>query len=108
VSAPSIQNATYDGGVDSVWHPATSDTEDTAMTIWFHSTILATTILAGLAVGVASAAIDGDADEVMAAKGDRLRTATRGAPANVTFERRQPGVSVLIREFMDPNRLQPN
>jgi hypothetical protein len=78
------------------------------MTIWSHSTILVTTIAASLTVGVASAAIDGDADEATAAKGDRLATAAHSVPANLTVERRQPGVSVLIREFIGPNRTQPD
>jgi hypothetical protein len=79
------------------------------MTIWSHSTILVTTIAVSLAVGVAGVAIDRDADEAMATKGDRLGTTAHSAPVYLTVERRQPGVSVLIREFMGgPNGSQPH
>ena len=64
------------------------------MTLWFHSTILATSVAATLAVGIASAAIYADARDNAAPKADRLPTVA-DAGKYVTVETRQDGVSVL-------------
>jgi len=67
------------------------------MTIWFHTTILATTLAATVAVGVAGAAIAIDAGEP-APKADRLPVSDEIAGgAYVTIETREAGVSVLQR-----------
>jgi hypothetical protein len=65
------------------------------MSFWLHSTILATTLAASIAVGVA-AAYDGVADP-LAAKGDRLPLAAPPAASFVTVEASENGVSVLRR-----------
>lgn len=69
------------------------------MTIWLHSTILATSVAATIAVGIASAA-KYDAALAVAPKGDLLPvTATTADSGNdfVTIEKRGDGVSVLAR-----------
>ncbi len=69
------------------------------MTIWLHTTILATSIAATIAVGIASAA-KYDATEMVAPKADQLPIAeVASAPAQdfVTIEKRGDGVSVLAR-----------
>jgi hypothetical protein len=69
------------------------------MTIKLHSTILATSLAATLAVGFASAAIIADRQPVVAPKGDRLPIVAMAAPATdyVTVETRHDGVSELKR-----------
>jgi len=72
--------------------------EDTKMTIWFHSTILATGLAATVAVGIAGAAVYNGFDVPVAPKADRLPVATpSGAKSYVTLETRGNGVSVLSR-----------
>lgn len=69
------------------------------MTIWLHTTILATSIAATIAIGIASAA-KYDAGTSVAPKGDMLPVATEMAPGKtgyVTVEQRGDGVSVLAR-----------
>jgi hypothetical protein len=68
------------------------------MTIWLHTTILATSLAATIAIGIASAAKYDAANDV-APKADMLPVATDAAPANgyVTVEERGDGVSVLAR-----------
>ena len=65
------------------------------MAPWFHSTVLATTLLATVAVGVASASLFLGRDQA-APKADRLPLATDTA-AYVTLETRGDGISVLKR-----------
>ncbi len=70
------------------------------MTLKLHSTILATSLAATLAVGLASAAIVADHDgPVAATKADRLPVVATIAPAAdyVTVETRHDGVSNLAR-----------
>jgi hypothetical protein len=67
------------------------------MTLWFHSTILATSLAATVAVGLASAAIYQDASVNLAEKGDRLAVSAEAETAYVTIETRKAGVSVLNR-----------
>ena len=69
------------------------------MTIKLHSTILATSLAATLAVGFASAALVADRQPAVAAKGDRLPIVATAAPATdyVTIETRHDGVSELQR-----------
>ena len=64
------------------------------MTLWFHSTILATSVAATLAVGIASAAILVDAQNDAAPKADRLPTVV-SSEQYVTVETREAGVSIL-------------
>lgn len=68
------------------------------MTIWLHTTILATSLAATIAIGIASAAKYDTATEV-APKADMLPVATDTAAAEgyVTIEERGDGVSVLAR-----------
>lgn len=68
------------------------------MTIWLHTTILATSVAATIAVGIASAA-KYEAGAV-APKSDLLPVASSEQPATgqfVTIEERGDGVSVLAR-----------
>jgi hypothetical protein len=67
------------------------------MTLWFHSTILATSLAATVAVGLASAAIYSDADGKVAAKADRLPVGAGAETTYLIFETRNDGVSVLTR-----------
>jgi hypothetical protein len=69
------------------------------MTFKLHSTILATSLAATLAVGFASAAIVADHQPAVAPKGDRLSIVAMAAPASdyVTIETRHDGVSDLQR-----------
>jgi hypothetical protein len=68
------------------------------MTLKLHSTILATSLAATLAVGFASAAIVADHQQVVAPKGDRLpMMAAMPAADYVTIETRHNGVSDLQR-----------
>jgi len=68
------------------------------MTIWFHTTILATSLVATLAVGLASAAILTEASTGAAPKTDRLPVTASVAPSDyLTVETRGNGVSVLAR-----------
>lgn len=68
------------------------------MTIWLHTTILATSLAATIAVGIASAA-KYEAPGAVAPKGDLLQAVIEQAenPAFVTIEERGDGVSVLAR-----------
>ena len=67
------------------------------MTLWFHSTILATSIAATVAVGLASAAIYRESPVNVAAKADRLEVVGETQTSYVTVETRKDGVSVLNR-----------
>lgn len=66
------------------------------MTVWFHSTILATIVAATVAVGLASAAIYVEMDQRAAAKADRLPVVAENDKF-VTVETRGDGMSVLNR-----------
>ena len=68
------------------------------MTIWLHTTILATSLAATIAVGIASAA-KYEAADVVAPKADLLQTASAQHQDGsfVTIEQRGDGVSVLAR-----------
>jgi hypothetical protein len=69
------------------------------MTIWLHTTILATSVAATIAVGIASAA-KYDESRAVAPKADLLPIATETAPAAadyITVEKRGDRVSVLAR-----------
>lgn len=66
------------------------------MTVWFHSTILATIAAATVAVGLASAAIYVEMDKRAAEKADRLPVVADNS-SFVTVETRSEGVSVLNR-----------
>ena len=67
------------------------------MTIWLHSTILATCVAATIAVGIASAA-KYEAAGGVAPKADMLPLATDAKPDHyVTVESRGDGESVLSR-----------
>ena len=70
------------------------------MSLWFHSTILATGLAATVAVGLASAAIYKES-LATAAKTDRLPIATTTDSSYLTVETRQDGVSVLNRVPMN-------
>ena len=68
------------------------------MTIWFHSTILATGLAATVAVGIAGAAVYHGIDVPVAPKADRLLVlAPGGTQSYVTVETRGAGLSVLNR-----------
>ena len=67
------------------------------MTTWFHSTILATSLAACVAVGFASASIYSNVADVAASKADRLPVAADAEIAYRTVETRMDGVSVLTR-----------
>lgn len=72
------------------------------MTLTLHSTILATSLAATLAVGFAGAAIVVDRQSVVAAKGDRLPVlAAMPAADTITIETRRNGVSDLQRIPLD-------
>ena len=66
------------------------------MSLWFHSTILATSLAATVAVGLASAAIYKESSDT-AAKADRLPIAATTDGSYMTIETREDGVSVLER-----------
>lgn len=69
------------------------------MTIRIHSVILATSLAATVAVGLASAAVFDGIGAHVAPKADRLPVAGKAVEANyVTIETRTPGTSVLTRE----------
>ena len=67
------------------------------MTLWFHSTILATSIAATVAVGIASASIIANDAVEPAAKSDKLPVVADESLAYLTVETREDGVSVLER-----------
>ena len=68
------------------------------MTIWFHSTILATGLAATVAVGIAGAAVYNTRDLPLAPKADRLPVAAPGGTKTfITVETRGDSVSVLSR-----------
>jgi hypothetical protein len=68
------------------------------MTTWFHTAILATSIAATVAVGLASAAAYNDGRYPIAKKSDRLMAvADRSSAPEVTIEKRSDGKSILIR-----------
>lgn len=67
------------------------------MTTWFHSTIIATSLAACVAVGFASAAIYSDGATGAAAKSDRLPVLGDVDTTYRTVETRMDGVSVLTR-----------
>ncbi len=67
------------------------------MTIWLHTTILATSLAATIAIGLASAA-KYDGATTVAPKADMLPVSdTTAVPGFVTVEERGDGVSVLAR-----------
>jgi hypothetical protein len=65
------------------------------MTTWFHSTIIATSLAACAAVGLASASIYSDTKTDVSAKTDRLSIIAD--TAYHTVETRSDGISVLTR-----------
>jgi hypothetical protein len=67
------------------------------MTLWFHSTILATSLAATVAVGLASAAIYQDAVVNLGKKSDKLTVTATAETPYITIETRKDGVSVLRR-----------
>jgi hypothetical protein len=75
------------------------------MTVWFHSTILATSLLATIAVGVAGASIITDGMEPAAPKADRLPVTAAATMEYVTTETRIDGTSILTRTQVDPATL---
>jgi hypothetical protein len=66
------------------------------MTFLLHSTILATTLAATVAVALASASIYDGFPNLASAKSDRLPLFDDAALAYVTVETRKPGVSSLV------------
>ena len=80
------------------------------MPIWFHTTILTTSLVATIAVGIASAGIHGDVQSGAAPKADRLPVARRADVASVTVETRGHGISILEpgphgqHQLIRPNR----
>ena len=70
------------------------------MNVWMHSTILATTLVAAIAVGFASASTPGEVEVQAAAKSDRLPIVANAA-GFVTVEIRGDGVSMLKRIPLD-------
>jgi hypothetical protein len=75
------------------------------MTLWFHSTILATTLAATVAVGIASAASYSDAAPGIAAKADRLPVPEMDRSYHIV-ESEKDGVTVLAR-FPVTEKLPP-
>jgi hypothetical protein len=69
------------------------------MTLWIHSAILAATVSAIAAVGIAGASFDASAP--VAAKADRLPLASAADETYLTVETRRDGVSVLNRIPVD-------
>lgn len=68
------------------------------MTTWFHTMILATCVIATVAVGIASAAVYKDMATPAAKKSDRLTTvADNVVRPEMTIEQRADGVSILTR-----------
>ena len=67
------------------------------MTTWFHSTIIATSLAACVAIGFASAAIHTDVADEPAHKSDRLPVVAGADTVYRTVETRMDGVSVLTR-----------
>ena len=67
------------------------------MTLWFHSTILATSLAATVAVGLASAAIYADTPTKVAPKADRMPVSASTDTTYLIFETRNEGSSVLTR-----------
>ena len=77
------------------------------MSSWFHSSILATSLAATVAVGIASAAIYSKTGAEAAPKADRLPLVAEAGLASpdryVTIETRADGVSILSRVPVDVN-----
>ena len=74
------------------------------MTIRIHSLILATSLAATVAVGLASAAVFDGMGAIVAPKGDRLPVVGNAdTPTYVTVETRKPGTSVLTRRPVAQN-----
>lgn len=69
------------------------------MTLWIHSAILAATVSAIAAVGIASASFN--SFEPVAAKSDRLPVASAAGDTYLTVETRRDGISVLSRIPVD-------
>jgi hypothetical protein len=65
------------------------------MTLWFHSTILATSLAATVAIGIASASLY--SDNGTGAKADKLPLAASSETTYLTLEARAEGVSTLSR-----------
>jgi hypothetical protein len=74
--------------------------EDTTMASWLHTTILATSLAATVAVGIASAAILTNAQTGPVVKSDRLPIVA-DAQGYFTVETRTDGLSVLNRVPID-------
>ncbi len=70
------------------------------MSTWFHSAIIAATVVATVAVGVASAALTLGASH-SAPKGDRLPVVAASSGQYVTVEQRSAGVSTLEQIRLD-------
>jgi len=73
------------------------------MTLWIHSAVLATSLAATAAIGLASAAIYTDLKPTAAAKADRLPLVADAGTSYLTIETRKDGVSVLSRIPMANN-----
>jgi hypothetical protein len=67
------------------------------MALWLHSAVLAVSIAATAAVGIASAAIIVDRPAPVTTKSDRLPLAKPDLHTYMTVEMRSDGVSVLKR-----------
>jgi hypothetical protein len=67
------------------------------MTPWIHSAVLATSLAATAAIGIASAAIYVDQPAQPVAKADRLPVMAEANGTYLTIETRKDGVSVLSR-----------
>jgi hypothetical protein len=68
------------------------------MTTWFHSTIIATSLAACAAVGLASASMYSGVGDGSAMKTDRLEVTSNSAVTGYrTIETRMDGISVLSR-----------
>ena len=73
------------------------------MNVRMNSAIVATTVVAAIAVGIASASTKGEVEGAAAAKSDRLPIVANAATAAlyVTVETRGDGVSMLERILLD-------
>ena len=67
------------------------------MPLLLHSTIIATSLAATIAVGVASASINTGPETEISAKTDRLPIVANAGSNYMIFETRQDGVSVMTR-----------
>lgn len=67
------------------------------MSLLLHTTIIATSLAATIAVGLASASIYAGTETVFSAKSDRLATLADAERNYLTVETRRDGVSVMTR-----------